>query len=210
MQELSVLRQQIGERPVFLAASTHPGEDEVILAAHRQVRERVPGVRLLLVPRHPVRCDDVAALVEAQGLSLARQSREGAEDQSAEVILGDTMGTLQILYGLARVAYVGGSLVDVCGHNPIEPAICDVPVVCGPFQYNFADIMQTMSERGGLHTVTGADDLARTLVDWLSHEAARQDAAAAARAVVELYRGAQEKIRALVSEQIELATAQRH
>ena len=204
---------------VWIAASTHPGEDEVVLAAHLVLREQLPGARLVLVPRHPVRCDDVAKLVSDAGLSLVRQSAQDNDeedndgghsdgDAQAEVILGDTMGTLQILYGLAQVAYVGGSLVDVGGHNPIEPAICDVPVVCGPFQYNFTEIMQTMSQRGGLHTITGAEDLARTLVDWLTHEEARADAAAAARAVVELNRGAQEKIRALVSERIDLATGQ--
>ena len=193
--------------PVWIAASTHPGEDELVLNAHVQMQELIPDLRLILVPRHPVRCDEVADMVRAAGFTVARQSQEDLSDTKAQVIIGDVMGQLQVLYDTARVAYVGGSLVDVGGHNPIEPALCGLPVVCGPFQYNFTDVMDAMAKAGGLTTVTSADDLCRTVSGWLQNEEARQAAGQAALANVEANRGAQARIRELVTAAIDRAIA---
>jgi 3-deoxy-D-manno-octulosonic-acid transferase len=203
------LRGQFGlnaQTPVWIAASTHPGEDEIVLEAHRILIQRIPGLRLLLVPRHPVRCDEVGVLIEAQDFTYVLQSESELNPPgqlNAEVILGDTMGTLLTLYGLAQVAYVGGSLVDNGGHNPIEPALVGMPVVCGPFQYNFADVMDSMARVGGLQSVTSAEDLARAVGDWLENDEARQQAAAAALSVVDRNRGAEERIQALICDLID-------
>lgn len=201
-------RFNLGSAPVWIAASTHPGEEEAILAAHAGMRERIPGLRLILVPRHPVRCDDVQELVERNGLSVVRQSAEHPDDTQAEVILGDVMGTLQVLYGLAQVAYVGGSLVDVGGHNPIEAALVRVPVLCGPHQYNFIDVMHSLESAGALCTITSAEDLAQVAGNWLVNANARQQAGEAGFAVVEQNRGAQARIEALVAAQIRVAFSQ--
>ena len=194
------------QTPVWIAASTHPGEDEIVLQAHRILTQRIAALRLVLVPRHPLRCDEVGALIHAADFTYALQSEPDLEPRLrsvADVILGDTMGTLLTLYGLAQVAYVGGSLVDNGGHNPIEPAFVGMPVVCGPFQYNFSDVMDGMARVGGLQTVTGAEDLARTVGDWLENGEARQQAAGAALSVVDSNRGAEARIRTLICDLID-------
>lgn len=208
---LEVLRGQYEldpQTPVWIAASTHPGEDEIVLQAHRILSQRIAALRLVLVPRHPVRCDEVGTLIDAAGFTYALQSELDLNPdlkRLADVILGDTMGTLLSLYGLAQVAYVGGSLVDHGGHNPIEPVLVGMPVVCGPFQYNFKDVMDSMARVGGLQTVTSAEDLARTVGDWLENGEARQQAAAAALGVVDSNRGAEVRIQSLICNLIDRA-----
>ena len=185
-------------RPVWIAASTHPGEDELVIAAHKAILEKTPDVKLILVPRHPVRVEDVGGLLAAAGLSFTLQSDLPNIASVENVLLGDTMGTLQYLYGVADAAFVGGSLVDIGGHNPIEPALCDIPVATGPHQHNFADIMESLSHAGGLQTITGAEDLAQVIGEWLGSDELRMTAGAAASAVVAENRGAQEQVRRLV------------
>lgn len=208
--QVSLLRARFNlrDQPVWIAASTHPGEDQSVIDAHMNIRARLPDARLVLVPRHPVRCDEVAKQIATAGLSVARHSETTPEDAAADVILGDEMGTLQTLYGLAQAAYVGGSLVDKGGHNPIEPALCALPVVCGPFQYNFADVMANMQRAGGLCTVTSAEDLAQVMGDWLENDTGRVQAGQAALAAVEGNRGAQARIEALVGAWIAAALTQ--
>ncbi|MEM7001097.1 MAG: lipid IV(A) 3-deoxy-D-manno-octulosonic acid transferase [Pseudomonadota bacterium] len=204
------LRTRFGiaaDAPVWIAASTHPGEDELVLAAHRQLRERVPGLRLILVPRHPVRTDDVLAMIENRW-PVARYTTPGAADTAAEIILGDEMGTLLPLYGLAQVAFVGGSLVDVGGHNPVEPGLFRLPMVAGPFQHNFVEAMQVLNQAGALRTVTDTGDLERAVADWLLNAEARHNAGVQALAVVDANRGAGAKLEALVKSRIERSLAQ--
>lgn len=195
------------DAPVWIAASTHPGEDELVLAAHKMLRQRLSTLRLVLVPRHPVRSAEVSSLVKDAGLAVAVQSQVSTQDRDAHVVLGDVMGTLGTLYGLGRVAFVGGSLVDMGGHNPIEPVLCGLPVVCGPFQYNFSDVMANMTKAGGLQTVTTSEELAQAVGDWLQNEDARTNAAAAALRVVAANRGAQARVMALIRSRIEVAVA---
>ncbi len=188
-----------GDDPVWIAASTHPGEDEIVIEAMLALKTRVPDLRMILVPRHPARTDDVLAILEARGLTYARQSEaESAVDKSAEVIVGDVMGTLLKLYGLARVAFVGGSLVDVGGHNPIEPALWGIPFASGPYQYNFADVMDAFAGVQAMRTVTSADDLTQVLGEWLSSEALLSSAGEAATQVVMSNRGAQARVEELL------------
>ncbi|WP_290519458.1 lipid IV(A) 3-deoxy-D-manno-octulosonic acid transferase [Alcanivorax sp.] len=191
-QAASQLRVSFGDRPVWIAASTHPGEDAPVLAAHKTLRAQKPDALLILVPRHPERFDGVADQVREAGLSVARRSQqEPAAD--AAVYLADTMGELLMLFGACDVAFVGGSLVPVGGHNLLEPAAWEKPVLTGPHLHNFTAIAQLLDDAGGLSVVDSGEALADKLQALMSDpgQCARQGQAAAA--VVEANRGALEK-----------------
>ena len=185
-----MLRQQWGAaRPVWIGASTHAGEDELLLDAHARLRERWPELLLLLVPRHPERFDAVAALVQARGFALARRSH-GETGQAAAVYLGDTMGELLLLAAASDAAFVGGSLVPTGGHNVLEPAALGVPVAWGPHMFNFAAAEQLLAGAGAGRQVSDAGALVQTLADWLADPALRARCGAAGAAVVAANRGA--------------------
>jgi len=183
-------RQWAAERPVWIAASTHQGEDEQILAAHRQLLSRFPSLLLLLVPRHPERFARVFQLCRNEGFNSIRRSDGGAPDGDTQVVVGDTMGELMLLFGVADLALVGGSLVEHGGHNPLEPAAHGLPVLCGPHMFNFAQIHKLLAQAGALTTVDGADSLAAAVATLLEDEASRQRQGQQALAVVEQNQGA--------------------
>ncbi|MDZ7851447.1 MAG: lipid IV(A) 3-deoxy-D-manno-octulosonic acid transferase [Halomonas sp.] len=164
------LRTRLGNRPVWVAGSTHPGEDEQVLAAHARLLERLPGALLVLVPRHPRRFDAVASLCRQAGLTLARRSRDEWPGDDTAVYLGDTMGDLLALYGASDLAFVGGSLVPIGGHNLLEPAALGIPVLTGPALANFEDVAEVMREAGALVEVTDAEALAKALVRLLGDD----------------------------------------
>ena len=135
------LRQALGvNRPVWIAASTHEGEEEQVLEAHRQLLMVQPNAALILVPRHPERFAAVYTLCVRTGWPLRSRSREEIPDTATRIILGDTVGELPALYAAADVAFVGGSLVPVGGHNPLEPAALELPVLTGPHIFNFEQV----------------------------------------------------------------------
>ncbi|WP_158132983.1 lipid IV(A) 3-deoxy-D-manno-octulosonic acid transferase [Vibrio navarrensis] len=141
------LRAQLGQdRPIWIAASTHKGEDEQVLAAHRQVLESHSNALLILVPRHPERFDSVFELCQAQGFETIRRTQQQDVTDSTQVYLGDTMGEMLILLGAADVCFMGGSLIGdkVGGHNVLEPAALGVPVIIGPSYYNFTEIIDKL------------------------------------------------------------------
>lgn len=193
---------------IWIAASTHPGEDEIVIRAHESLCRRFPNTKLVLVPRHPVRTEAVIELLSKAGFKPVRQSALANESQMAQVLVGDVMGSLQYLYGLAEVAFVGGSFVDVGGHNPIEPALCDLPIVSGPHQFNFTDIMEALSRAGGLTSVTDEQQLAQVVGDWFAEPDARRQAGQAAARVVAANRGARDRVRDLISTRITGPVAQ--
>lgn len=201
-QAAAGLRAEIGERPVWIAASTHPGEDEPVLAAHKSLLKALPTALLVLVPRHPERFGSVAQLVRHQSLTLARRSKQEAIAADTQVYLADTMGELLMLFGVADVAFVGGSLVPVGGHNLLEPAAWGKPVVTGPHLHNFAAISELLDKADALTLVDNADALAITLQGLFRHPDRRQSQGQAAAAVVEANRGALEKGLKLISEQL--------
>ncbi|MCE5981059.1 lipid IV(A) 3-deoxy-D-manno-octulosonic acid transferase [Pseudomonas sp. LF19] len=169
---------QAGQRPVWIAASTHEGEDEIILAAHRQLREHHADALLVLVPRHPERFNSVFELCRGQFPTVRRSSGEPVAADTA-VLLGDTMGELLFLYALADIAFVGGSLVPNGGHNLLEPAALSLPVLSGPHLFNFLEIAAMLREAGALQEVDDAQGLAaevRRLVE-LPRDAQRMGAA---------------------------------
>ncbi|WP_426618549.1 lipid IV(A) 3-deoxy-D-manno-octulosonic acid transferase [Pseudomonas rustica] len=148
------------ERPVWIAASTHEGEDEVVLDAHRRLLANHPDALLILVPRHPERFNSVFELCQREGFSTVRRSTWANVDAQTSVLLGDTMGELLFLYALADSAFVGGSLVANGGHNLLEPAALAKPVLSGPHLFNFLDIAAQLREAGALAEVEDAEGLA--------------------------------------------------
>ncbi|TVT81579.1 lipid IV(A) 3-deoxy-D-manno-octulosonic acid transferase [Pseudomonas sp. H3(2019)] len=162
LQRAAELRQQwqAVERPVWIAASTHEGEDEVVLAAHRQLLASHPDALLILVPRHPERFNPVFELCQQQGFNTIRRSTGEMVSASTSVLLGDTMGELLFLYALADSAFVGGSLVPNGGHNLLEPAALAKPVLSGPHLFNFLEIAALMRNAKALQEVDDAHGLA--------------------------------------------------
>lgn len=183
------LRWQLGERPVLVAASTHEGEDSIVLSAVAQVRELRPDTLLILVPRHPERFDSVARLVREQGCTLRRRSQQEDVTADTQVFLGDTMGELLLWYALSDIAFVGGSLVPVGGHNMLEPIALDVPTLSGPHVFNFQTIADELVAAGALQLVTPAR-LADAVVQLIASPAVAQAQVAAGHAVMARNRGA--------------------
>ena len=151
---------QAQDRPVWIAASTHEGEDEVVLDAHRRLLANHPDALLILVPRHPERFNSVFDLCQREGFATVRRSTGANVDAQTRVLLGDTMGELLFLYALADSAFVGGSLVPNGGHNLLEPAALAKPVLSGPHLFNFLDIAAQLREAGALAEVDDAEGLA--------------------------------------------------
>ncbi|QTD33958.1 lipid IV(A) 3-deoxy-D-manno-octulosonic acid transferase [Pseudomonas fluorescens] len=151
---------QAQERPVWIAASTHEGEDEVVLNAHRRLLANHPDALLILVPRHPERFSSVFELCQREGFATVRRSTGASVDAQTSVLLGDTMGELLFLYALADSAFVGGSLVPNGGHNLLEPAALAKPVISGPHLFNFLDIAAQLRSAGALAEVDDAEGLA--------------------------------------------------
>lgn len=162
LQRAAELRSQwqAQERPVWIAASTHEGEDEVVLDAHRRLLGSHPDALLILVPRHPERFNAVFELCQREGFATVRRSTGAHVGAQTSVLLGDTMGELLFLYALADSAFVGGSLVPNGGHNLLEPAALAKPVLSGPHLFNFLDIAAQLREAGALAEVDDAEGLA--------------------------------------------------
>lgn len=182
-------RASLAGRPVWIAGSTHEGEDTQLLAAHRQLLEAYPNALLIIVPRHPERFEAVAEQTIRQGFSLVRRS-QGDELAEAEVYLGDTMGELMMLYGASDAAFVGGSLIERGGHNPLEPAGWGIPVISGPNVFNFETIYQRLLDDRGVVIVGGSDELFQHLSTLFSDDDERRASGQRALLVVNKNRGA--------------------
>jgi 3-deoxy-D-manno-octulosonic-acid transferase len=179
-QALAALAAAVGERPVWLAASVHPGEDEAVLAAHRRIAADVPGLLTIVAPRHPERGDALATRIAAQGLLLARRSRGELPSAVTAVYLADTLGELGLLYRQARLAFIGGSLIPHGGQNPLEAARLGCPPLLGPHMDNFREIADALLAADAALAVADGEALARTVGDLLEDEAARDALAARA------------------------------
>lgn len=181
--KLDSLRARIGGRPVFLASSTHPGEDEVVLAAHRILTDRLPELLTIIAPRHPQRGPDVAAL--AAPLRVRRRA-EGAEpDAETEIYVADTLGELGLFFRVAGVTLVGASLVPKGGHNPLEPARLGCPVLLGPHTEHFREVADDLLAAGGAARVADAATLAETVTDVLTNPTRGQSMTRAAATIAD-------------------------
>jgi len=159
-------------RPVFLAASTHPGEDEIITEAAELLRTRLPDLLTVIVPRHPERGAAILDMAKARGISAARRSRTALPGADIELFISDTLGELGTWYAVSPLALIGGSLVPHGGQNPIEAVKLDTGVITGPHHANFAQSFEALSTAGGCREVSSARELADTVAELLAHSEA--------------------------------------
>lgn len=167
------LRSALGEkRPIWIAASTHKGEDEQVLKAHKEILERYPDALLILVPRHPERFDRVFELCQEQGFETTRRTASQTIESSTQVYLGDTMGEMLILIGSADVCFMGGSLIGdkVGGHNVLEPAALGVPVITGPSYFNFSEIVDSLKDASAILLSQDYLSLTKQITNMLSNK----------------------------------------
>lgn len=170
---LAELSRQIGNRPLWLAASTHPGEEEIAAGVHVCLAAAHPGLLTVVAPRHPVRGDAIAAMAEARGLRVARRSRGEPVTADVDLYLADTFGELGMLYSLASIAFIGGSLVEIGGHNPFEAARLDCAILLGPHTANCAAMVDALVSARAAEMVTGEDVLASAVLRLLDDPALR-------------------------------------
>lgn len=189
-QQTLSLKQWIGNRPIWVAGSTHEGEDEQVLAAHKKVLEQYPDTLLILAPRHPQRFDNVHELIQQQGLNVTRRSLQQTCDADTCVYLGDTMGELLLLMSVADVVFIGGSLVDVGGHNLLEPAALGIATITGWSKFNFVEINQKLEQADALRQVPDQQVLASQLIELFQQPKLRAQLGNNAKQVVAANRGA--------------------
>lgn len=190
------LRRLFSGRFVFLAASTRTGEEELVLDTCLGLD--IPDLLLVIVPRHPQRFDEVAALLESRGVEFSRRSRHDTVTREVEVFLGDSMGEMAAYYAAADVAFVGGSLVPLGGQNLIEAADMGCPVLVGPHTWNFLDAAERAIAEGAAYRVADAEDLARTVKRLHRDSARRMAMAEAGMRFSRAHKGATEQVMALL------------
>lgn len=154
-------------RPVWLAASTHPGEEDMAVAAHRIARRSAPRLLLIIAPRHPERAPEIAAKLREDGWRITLRSDGVDPDATVEIYIADTLGEMGLWYRLAPVSFLGGSLVDIGGHNPYEPAALGSALIHGPHTQNAKDIYERLDEAGGARKVRNPEELGLALTDLL-------------------------------------------
>ncbi len=179
--ELDRVAARIGDRPLWLAASTHEGEEEAAAEAHRaMIRER-PGLLTIIAPRHPRRADEIADMLTQRGLNVARRSRNEPIESGTDIYLADTLGELGLFYRLAGIAFIGGSLAPIGGHNPLEAALLDCAILHGPDMSKCASMARNLAAAGATVSVRDANELAAAVRRLLNDpiERARRAAAAA-------------------------------
>jgi 3-deoxy-D-manno-octulosonic-acid transferase len=206
LERAAALRREWGvDRPVWIAASTHEGEDELVLDVFRQLRKRFADCLLVLVPRHPERFEPVAELCRQRGFgTVLRSLREPCTDRT-QVFIGDSMGELPLFYAASDVAFVGGSLVHHGGHNLLEPAALGIPVVTGPHVFNFIEICDLLQAAQACRRVESVAGLERAVREWLLDANARHRAGEQGRRVVEQNRGALASVLAIIDRQVAAA-----
>jgi 3-deoxy-D-manno-octulosonic-acid transferase len=199
LEQAKLLRSQWhANRPVWIAASTHPGEEEIILEAQRIIHEKLPDTLLLLVPRHPDRAKEIISLCENKNFTVCTRSSKTLPNNTTTIFLVDTLGELVLFYACADVAFVAGSLIDKGGHNVLEPAALALPVITGQSMYNFAEIERLLLKASALIKIHDATELAQQVINLLQNPAQRATLGKAAQAVVMDNRGATDKQLALI------------
>ncbi|OYU48672.1 MAG: 3-deoxy-D-manno-octulosonic acid transferase [Rhizobiales bacterium PAR1] len=190
MAELDALDRLIGQRPVFLAASTHPGEEALVLDAAAALRDVEPELLTVIVPRHPARSAEIVDLCRKGGMMPAVRSAGEEPDDRQMLYIADTLGELGLFYSVATVAFIGGSLVPIGGHNPIEPARLAAPIVHGPETHNFADIFAELDAASAAVRIANAAELAPAVAVLLKNQQIRDTLIAHAKRIVSANEGA--------------------
>lgn len=199
---VATLRRAVAGRRLWIAASTHDGEEAMVAEAHLSLRATFPDLLALVAPRHPERGDEVARLFRRRGLATARRARNEAITPETAVYLADTLGELGLVYRLGEVAFVGGSLVPCGGHNPLEPARLDCAIVTGPWMENFAEARAALDGAGAVVQADGAAALAGAVGALLEDGAALRRGRIAAATVAEGLGGAAEAALGLICEHL--------
>lgn len=203
LTKVSVLKQYYNsqERFIWVAGSTHPIEHELILDAHQQLLKKQPDALLIIAPRHPEQFDKVAELLTQSTLSFSRRSQNNYQNE--HVLLADTLGELQCLYGAASVSYIGGSLIRRGGHNPLESAAFSVGVITGPHTYNFDHVYPELTKLKGACVVENADELAQQLITFSQNKKACQTLGTKAAQCVAKNQGAIKKTLTIINQYLE-------
>ena len=197
------LREHWGAgRPVWIAASTHEGEEQAVLEAHLAVLKRLPDALLLIAPRHPERFRPVENAVRSLGFAAGSYSVEGMPSTSNQVFVIDAMGQLMPFYAAAGAAFVGGSLIPIGGHNVLEPAALGTPVLVGPYTFNSEEIVANLIEQGGALRVPDSASLGDAVLNLLRDDGRRREMGRAAQQVFELERGAVSRVMELIAAQL--------
>lgn len=195
------LKQQWADnRLVWVAGSTHPVEHEKLMQTHRQLLTQFPDLLLIIVPRHPERFDEVAKQCQDLRFNYIRRSTGEVPSNTTQIVVGDTMGELMLMFGLADISYVGGSLIERGGHNPLEPAALGKPVLMGESTYNFSDICQHLTQAGGLKQVEDEAQLQHELTTLFNDVEQRRSMGSNARDVVNKNQGTVERLLAWVAQ----------
>jgi 3-deoxy-D-manno-octulosonic-acid transferase len=202
-ERATILRQQWGQnRPIWIAASTHDGEEELILKAFTQLRLSIPDSLLVLVPRHPDRFAKVAALCRQQNFNIVLRSEGQACGIDTNIFVGDTLGELLLFYAASDVAFVGGSLIPIGGHNVLEPAALAIPIITGIYTFNFDEITNELQAVGAVFRVEGSEQLASTVLHLLQNTALRQESGQQGRNMMSRNRGSLERQLNLLEEMV--------
>lgn len=159
MEEIKTLHAAIGSRPFWLAASTHKGEENIVASAHLRLRKIFPDLLTILVPRHPNRREEIYSLLTQKGLSIALRSKKDCIKADTEIYIGDTLGELGLFYQLSPFAFLGGSLMKIGGHTPIEPALLDCAIISGPYVYTNASLFDEFKKNACITMVGDEDEL---------------------------------------------------
>ncbi|MCA0422478.1 MAG: 3-deoxy-D-manno-octulosonic acid transferase [Proteobacteria bacterium] len=192
--EHRLLAETIGARPVFIAASTHPGEEEIVVGAHLAARHTRPGLLTIIAPRHPERGASLRALATTSGLAAAQRSLGEAITATTDLYIADTIGELGLIYRLGGFAFLGGSFISHGGQNPIEPAKLGLGVLHGPHVFNFTDVYAAFDEAGGALCVSDPDDLAGLIIGLITDTARLSAMQDHARDTAERFGGAKQRI----------------
>ena len=177
-------------RPIIVAASTHPGEEDILLETHRRLAGYFPSLLSVIVPRHPARGDAIARAIAASGLHVALRSREELPTATTDIYVADTMGELGLFYRLAPIVFMGGSLVERGGQNPVEAVKLGASIVHGPHVFNFTDVYEALDSAGGARRADTPEALVKQLGQLLADPAALELSAAASERVVKQLGGA--------------------
>lgn len=198
------LREQWGRlRPVWIAGSTHEGEELPVLEAHLDVLKRLPDALLLIAPRHPERFKMVENSVRSLGFTLATRSADRVPSAAHQVFVIDSMGELMPFYAASDLAFVGGSLVPIGGHNVLEPAAMSRPVLVGPYTFNFEEITLTLIKENGAERINGKEDLGAKTLRLLLDHGRRERMGEQARHVFDSERGAVKRVMELIDQQLQ-------
>jgi 3-deoxy-D-manno-octulosonic-acid transferase len=198
------LKEQWRERPVWIAGSTHEGEEQQVIAAHQQLLAHKADALLILAPRHPQRFAQVAALLKTQNIRYVTRSSQQTVTSNHSVLLLDSLGELTSFYAASQLVFVGGSLVPVGGHNLLEPAALSLAAISGPHTFNAPDVADKLAERLALRYVYSATELGEVVLELLDNPVERTRQGAAALAVVQESKGALARLLVLIAQHCQL------